>query len=182
MPIGVGNYDMYVKLMTTAPELKGRWKMIPFVGHINSDGVVDRSTGGNISCTVIMKSTKHLDETWNFMKWYLGEDLQTEYANEVEATFGAGSRWSPANVETIKNMAYTDQEIQAILDQWEWYKEAPNVLGGYYTSRYLLTALNKTVLQNKNARTSLEDAVQAINKELERKQEEFHVTSVTTAE
>ena len=66
--------------------------------------------------------------------------------------------------------------MSVILEQWSHFKEANNTLGGYYTHRYLNTALNQTILQGKNARIALEDAVKEINKEMLRKQKEFGIT------
>lgn len=182
MPIGVGSYDLYVKLMTAAPELKGKWKMIPLPGHLNKEtNQVERWSGGNASCVVIMnptkiteETTKQVGDTWKFMSWWLEKQTQTEYGKQIEATFGAGSRWNTANKESLMMMPYTTSEIQSILEQWKWYKEAPNVLGGYYTGRYLLTALNDAVITGENARISLDDAVKEINKELYRKQSEIN--------
>ena len=68
-----------------------------------------------------------------------------------------------------------DEEVANILEQWRWVRESPNVPGGYYTERWLVTALNKTVLQGENPRANLEDAIKEINKELKRKQEEFGI-------
>jgi hypothetical protein len=48
-------------------------------------------------------------------------------------------------------------------------------MGDYYTSRYLVTALNQTVMQGLSGRIALEDAVKEINKEMRRKQAEFGI-------
>ena len=73
-------------------------------------------------------------------------------------------------------MPYTDEEIEIILTMWEDFAETPVVLGGYYTNRYLLTALNQAILQGLDPRVAIEDAVREINKEMKRKQEDFGVT------
>lgn len=39
-----------------------------------------------------------------------------------------------------QTLPYTQDELDVINAQWEWLKESPNAMGGYYTSRYLLTA------------------------------------------
>ncbi len=70
-------------------------------------------------------------------------------------------------------MAYSDEELEVINEQWSYFTETPVVLGGYYTPRYLTTALNQAVLQGSNIRIALEDAVREINKEMKRKQKEF---------
>ena len=52
------------------------------------------------------------------------------------------------------------------------------VLGGYYTTRYIGNAFNSVVVSgNLTVRDALEEAVEAINKELETKQIEYGVIS-----
>ena len=60
-----------------------------------------------------------------------------------------------------------------MLTQWNWYKETPVVLGGYFTVRHVYNAWNKTVLEGEHPRDALEEAVREINKEMRKKQEEF---------
>ncbi len=162
--------------MVAAPELKGKWDMAPIPGHKLSDGSVVRYAGGLGTCSIIISSTEYPEEAWKFIQWWSSDEVQTQYGQEVEATFGVASRWNPANVEALKTLPYTEKEMSVILEQWSHFKEAHNTLGGYYTHRYLNTALNQTILQGKNARIALEDAVKEINKEMLRKQKEFGIT------
>ena len=61
---------------------------------------------------------------------------------------------------------------------WNWATEIPVVLGGYYTTRYIGNAFNNVVVSgNLTVRDALEEAVEAINKELETKQIEYGVIS-----
>ena len=124
---------------------------------------------------IIISSTKHPEEAWQFLQWWASDAVQIEYGREVEATFGVASRWNPANKNAVASLPYTQDELNVIFDQWDWLKESPNTLGGYYTNRYLITALNQTVLQGKNARVALEDAIKEINKEMRRKQAEYKI-------
>ena len=180
MPLGIGDMGFYCKLRYSAPELNGKWAILPVPGHtvMNDEGeiVVDRSNGGAGTCSIIISSTKHPEEAWQFLQWWGSDAVQAEYVREVEATFGVASRWNPANKNAVETLPYTQEELDVIFSQWEWLKESPNTLGGYYTSRYLITALNQTVLQGKNARVALEDAIKEINKEMKRKQKEYKIT------
>ncbi len=179
MPVGIGDLAFYGKLKYSAPELNGKWAILPCPGHTvtNEDGetVVDRSWNSVASCSVIISSTQYPEETWAFLQWWSSDAVQEEYGREVEATFGVASRWNPANKNAVATLPYTLEEIDVIYQQWEWLQESPNVLGGYYTSRYLTTALNQHVLQGVNARIALEDAIREINKEMVRKQEEYRI-------
>lgn len=188
-PIGMADVNFFCQLKYSAPEIADKWAMAPVPGHyvtdekgdivkdVNGDPVIDRSMGGMLTSCIIINNNdqERTMNSWEFMKWWLGADTQTEYANEVEATFGVGSRWQTANKEAISRMPYTDEEIEIIQTVWADFEETPVVLGGYYTNRYLLTALNQAILQGLNPRVALEDAVREINKEMKRKQEDFEV-------
>ncbi len=179
MPVGIADLAFYGKLKYSAPELNGKWEILPVPGHAvtNEAGetVVDRSWNGVASCSIIISSTEYPEETWAFLQWWSSDAVQEEYGREVEATFGVASRWNPANKNAIATLPYTFDELDVIYEQWSWLQESPNVLGGYYTSRYLTTALNQHVLQGVNARVALEDAIKEINKEMLRKQEEYRI-------
>ena len=183
MPIGIGNYDFFVKLATAAPELNGRWKMIPLPGTEREDGTIDRSASGagaqsallgtTAQTAVIMSSTPYKDESWAFLKWWMSEDVQIRFGMEVESLVGVGSRWNSANVAAMEGMAWSEDQLAAIREQWGWLREQPVVLGGYYTQRHLANAWNEAVLLGKNERIALEDATKEIDKELARKREEY---------
>ena len=73
----------------------------------------------------------------------------------------------------LQSLPWPRRDIQSVLKQWEWFKEVPVVLGGYFSARHILNAWNRVVLQGWNIREALEEATYEINKELARKQEEF---------
>lgn len=66
--------------------------------------------------------------------------------------------------------------MNAILEQWRWYKEIPNVPGSYFLERELQNAWNRTVVDGMNYRSSLETAIGEIEREMQRKMQEFGIT------
>ena len=180
MPIGIADMTFYQQLNYSAPELNGKWAMTVIPGHLdNKTGEINRSASGLGTCCIIVKQDdpkkQNYEESWTFLQWWLSDDVQSEYGREVEATFGVASRWNPANMVAVQSLPYSQEELDVINAQWVHLKESPNAMGGYYTSRYLLTALNQTVIQGLSGRIALEDAVKEINKEMRRKQKEFGI-------
>jgi ABC-type glycerol-3-phosphate transport system substrate-binding protein len=175
MPIGIADYWMYVLLSTAARELTGRWEMSPIPGKRMPDGSINRSTGGSGNAVVIFKQSEHPKEAWEFAKWWTSTEVQLQYGVELEALLGVEARWNTANVEALRGMAWPRHDIEAIMEQWQWFKERPVVLGGYYTPRHVANAWNKVVLQGANPRETLEEAIKQINRELRKKQEEFGI-------
>ena len=173
MPIGVADYFVYVQLHTSAPELTGWWEMAPIPGVHRPDGTIDRSAGGAGQVAVIFKQSDQHGEAWEFLKWWTSADIQTRFGEELEALLGVEARWNTANVEALRRLPWPNEDINAILEQWQWFEEQPMVLGGYFTNRHVQNAWNRVVLQGENPREALEIAVEDINTELRRKQREF---------
>ena len=88
---------------------------------------------------------------------------------------GVEAKWNTANVQAFNNLPWPKQDIEAIQTQWEWFREKPVVLGDYFTPRHITNAWNSVVLEGRNHREALEKAVEDINRELIRKQEEFGI-------
>lgn len=175
MPIGVADYSTYVLLSTAAPELSGWWGMKPMPGIRQADGQINRSTGGLAQTGILFEHSSLQKEGWEFLKWWTSADVQVQFGNELESLLGVEARWNTANVEALKQLPWPSQDLNAILEQWNWFKERQVVLGGYYTTRYVYNIWNEIVLNGKNPRESAEDGVLEINKELLKKREEFRL-------
>jgi len=171
MPIGFGDMTTYMQLATAAPEIAGRWGITGIPGKLMEDGSIDftRSGGSETSAVILDNKDLQLKESWDFLKWWMSTEIQLDFGYTIEAEMGTASRWNSANSEAFYGMAWNKEDISIIKENFENIKAIPIVLGGYYTSRYLNTAYNKTAISNQDARASLEDAVDAINEELERR-------------
>lgn len=184
-PVGIANYDMYIQLSTAAPELTGWWEMIPIPGHVQPDGTINRLSGGMTAISagegggalstvgVIFKDARFPDESWELLKWWTSESIQTRFGEELEASIGMEARWNTANMDALRNLPWPRKDVEAILEQWQWLKEQPIVPGGYFTARHYGFAWNKVVLEGVNPREALEKAVKDIDRELRKKREEF---------
>lgn len=174
MPIGVGGYDFYVSLSTAAPELKGRWGIYMLPGTKQADGTIDRSSNGTASTVaMILEDSAHQKESWEFIQWFMSKDVQIEYGTLVEAIIGLGARWNSANLEAFKQLPWSSEEIDVITQQWTFNTEVPIVPGSYATNRYLGFAWTDIVVSGKNIRTTLEEAAESVNREINKKYTEF---------
>jgi ABC-type glycerol-3-phosphate transport system substrate-binding protein len=173
LPIGVSDYFSYVQFHTAAPELASRWEMAPIPGIRKPDGTIDRSAGGAGRAAVLFSQSRRQAEGWQFLKWWTSTEVQVRFGEELEALLGVSARWNTANVEALQSLPWPNKDITAIMAQWEWFREQPIVLGGYFTDRHVQNAWNRVVLQGENPREALEIAVEDIDRELARKQEEF---------
>ena len=176
MPIGIGNYTTYLQLLTSAPELYGRWSIAPVPGTEQADGTVSHAVGTTSSTAgVILSQSDKQEAAWEFLKWWMSEETQTRYGRELEAILGTGARWNTANVEAFFSLPWDTRHAEIIRAQMESAQEQLIVPGGYFTGRHIINAWNSVVVNNENVRDMLEKAVKDINKELANKRREFGI-------
>lgn len=181
IPIGISDMNDYMRLLVAAPELTNRWGIAPIPGRVGMDGEVNRwvsavGANGASSTSVMMfekTSLKKREAAWSFVQWYLSEEVQTEFGMNMEQFYGEAFRWNSANIRAFANMPWKQDDLEAMLAQWPWIKEVPNVPGGYMTSRELGFAWNRATINLQPPRVALDQAVKQINRELARKQLEF---------
>lgn len=172
MPVGVVDYTLYMTVKAAASDLAGKWGIALIPGHENADGSIDRSHGTlSAECGMIMKQSKHPQEAWQLLRWWVSEETQAEYANRVESLLGQSARWVTANWNAFVNLSWDADEIGTIERSFDSAKQVPVVLGGYYVSRHITNALNRIIVSGINTRDSLETAVEDINRELQRRRE-----------
>ena len=178
MPLGVGDFNMYMQLSVAAPEIAGKWGIAPLPGVMKEDGTIDRTAGAiTDKGDLIMKQSDKPEESWKFLKWWSSAEVQTQFAKEVEALMGAEARWNTANKEAFLSLSWSDEDMAVLEEQWKWARETPTVLGGYFTSRHMTNAWTTVVISGGDVREALEQAVKDINRELRMKQEEYGVMS-----
>nr|WP_051620262.1 extracellular solute-binding protein [Paenibacillus sp. UNC451MF] len=173
MPIGFADYNMYIQLSAAAPELNGSWGIAQIPGTMQPDGSISRWSGGGQTSGVIFNKSNKKDQAWQFMKWWASADTQERYGSDLEAFNGVAFRWNTANVEAFSKLPWKREDANVILEQWKWYKDMPNLPGGYFVGREINNAWNRAVVDGMNYRSSLETTVLDINRELRRKQQEF---------
>ncbi len=173
MPLAIATYTEFARLQTAAPEIAGKWEMIPIPGVERKDGSIDRSQAGAGTACVIVSKTKQPKKSWDFLKWYCSSEAQARYAKDVEAQMGVLARVPLANTNALNQQAWTGNQLENIITQREDVREIPEVLGGYYLIRGLDNAFREVVYDGKNDRESLRIYNRQINDEISRKRKEF---------
>ena len=175
-PIGIAGYTEYVQLLTSAPELYGRWGIGLVPGILQEDGGINRSTGSiSKTANIILEQSDKQEAAWKFLKWWMSEETQVSYGRQLEAIIGESARWNTANVDAFFRLPWKTEDKEVIRETLANAQEQYIVPGGYFTSRHLINAWNSVVVNNENARDMLEQAVKDINKELKNKLEEFRL-------
>lgn len=172
LPIGISNFKTYVQMQIAAPELMGAWKIAPAPG-VRKDGETVRWHPGSAQVSMIFKETEHPDEAWEFMKWWLSDETQVRFANQLQTLYGKEFLYNTANLDAFEQLAWPEEDKAVIKEQWRWLLEVPKTPGGYMIERELSNIWNKVVLDGDNIRSTVEESVIEINKEIARKMEEL---------
>lgn len=173
LPIGTANYSMYNMLMNAAPELADKWGIALYPGITDENGEVQRWTSGAEQSCFIFSTTNMPDESWLFLDWWMSEETQTEFAYTLQSTLGNEYMWNSANVNAFLNSPWPTEHKQVIAEQMNWIYETPRNPGSYMVERELSNAVNAVALEGQNLRAALDEAIKRIDRELERKLEEF---------
>ena len=173
MPIVLADYTFYNSLVLAAPEIDGAWDMIPIPGTVQEDGTISRATSSSGSACMVFANTDDPDASWEFLKWWTSAETQVMYGRELETIQGASARWPTANLEAMEQLGWSSAASRALKTQWEYVVGIPEVPGGYYVGRTISNAIKSTINMGENARESILDAIEDINKEIISKRKEF---------
>jgi ABC-type glycerol-3-phosphate transport system substrate-binding protein len=183
MPMGIAYYDAYNTLSVFAPELRGKWSFYPIPGlrkvdPITNEEYIDRTGTAVGSGVVLMKqnairSEQKRNDSWEFMKWWTSTDVQVRFGREMEGILGAAARHTSANMAALEQLAWPVKDYEKLSAQWETIQTMPQVAGSYISGREVENAFRQTINNNVNARETLYDYVLLINREIERKRQEF---------
>lgn len=181
-PIGVAPYITYTQLQVFASEIKGLWSFGPIPGKVQPDGSIDNTYVTATTQTMMLEGTKDKDAAWEFMKWWVDENTQLQYATTTEGIMGPAARYPSANVAVLKQLPWTVKEVESLEEQFEATKGVPEVPGAYMTSRMVDYAFKNVVTGGQNPREALYLNAKNINKELNKKRTEFNLSTLENNE
>ncbi|WP_274365161.1 extracellular solute-binding protein [Paenibacillus thermotolerans] len=172
MPIGISDFATYIQLRTAAPEIANWWSIALHPG-VEKNGEVARWAPGGGQTGMIFDSSDRKEEGWSFLKWWMSTNVQIEYANMLQTTFGETYMWNTANLNAFEQLPWPEEDKKVILEQIKWMREPSRVPGAYMVEREISNVWNKVVFDGDNPRTTIDDSVIKTNREIKRKMEEF---------
>lgn len=175
-PIGISDFGNYNMISNAAPEIDGSWGVALIPGIANEAGEVMRYSSAGAESTFLFESTPEREQqAWEFVKWWSSADVQAEFGQRLQITYGDEYYWNTANAEAFAQLPWDSDDKEVILEQLEWTLEAPRALASYMVERELSDAYNLVVLGAKSStvREALDNAQKNIKRETQRKLEEF---------
>lgn len=173
VPIGVSNFETYIKLVTAAPELDGLWAIDLYPATVLADGTQNRYATGSAQTSLMFANTDKPHEGWAFLKWWMSTETQVEFQERLILNYGREYLWNSANLQAFAELPIPQAHKAVILEQWQWLQEPIRLPGSYMQERELSNVWNRIVFEGANPRVAIDNAVITINREIARKMEEF---------
>ena len=173
MPIGFEQYTFQNQLSVAAPELDGMWGIAPLPGLRQEDGTVNRTVIGATSGIIMFQKADEKKAAWEYLKWFTSTDVQSQYAKEIEALMGEAARHPSANIEAMKSLPWDSKTEEILLEQWSHLEMVQQTPVNYYVSRNITNIFRNVVYYNKVPREVLASYNRDINREIQRRREEF---------
>jgi ABC-type glycerol-3-phosphate transport system substrate-binding protein len=174
LPIGIIDFNTYMQLKFAAPELVGQWELAPYPGTVDEEtGEVVRWYIGNGTGGVIFEASDDVEGSWEFMKWWMSTQTQTQFAYDIQATYGPEFLWLSGNLEAIQASPIDYDDKQVILEQITWLRDVPRTPGQYMLERGLSDIWNQVTFESESVRVAVDEQIIIINREIEKKMIEF---------
>ncbi|MCL2266983.1 MAG: hypothetical protein FWC17_04365, partial [Treponema sp.] len=179
MPLAFADYSWFNTLEIFAPEIRGLWGFARMPGYKRADGVIDRSVStGTLAAMIFSNSTKQ-DQSWEFLKWWVGSSTQLRFGRELESLMGSAARYPTANYVAFRQLPWGAEQMAVLDEQRSWAVGVPEVPGGYFVSRHIINAARRIINKKDDERFSADvretmlDYSLTINNELIKKRKEF---------
>lgn len=174
IPLGVADFATYNLMTNAAPELKDSWKIALVPGVEQEDGTINRTVCGCAESSVIFKSDSAREQqAWEFVKWWSSTETQAKFGQTLQVIYGDTYMWATANMEAFLQLPWNTQDKLIIREQMSHVVDIARVPGTYLLEREMSNAFNDIVVDGKSAQARIDKAVKTINREIERKLEEF---------
>lgn len=173
MPIGVAPFTVYTQLKATAPEIDGRWTVVPIPGVRRDDGSISTLSAGSGTGCAITTLAKKPENAWKFLKWWTSAPTQLQYSNNLESVIGALGRVSTSNTEAFMAMDWDASMLDDIMAQRANTVQVPEAPGSYYTARGIDQAFWGVVEQGQAPTDLLTRWGEEVNNEMRRKRAEY---------
>lgn len=172
LPVGIADFSTYLLLKNAAPEIIGKWDIAPYPG-IETNGEISRYYIANGTGGIITAESDYAAESWEFLKWWMSEEIQTQFAFQLQSTYGINYVWLSANLAAVENSPLDQDDKEVILEQVPWLRDVPRTPGQYMLERSISDIWNKAVFDGVPTGVAIDRYTIIIDREIRRKMIEF---------
>jgi ABC-type glycerol-3-phosphate transport system substrate-binding protein len=172
LPIGISDFGTYLLIKNAAPELSGLWEIAPYPS-VTVNGEENRHYIANGTAGLILSSTTQPDDSWSFLKWWMSVDTQSQFAFNLQSTYGPTYAWLSGNIDAFRNSPFPEKDKAIILDQVRWLVDVPRTPGQYMLERSLSDVWNTAVYDGTPTGIAVDRYTIVIDREIRKKMIEF---------
>lgn len=172
-PIGIGTFADYIKMLYAAPEIADDWAISTVPGFADQSGKIHNQMPTAERAVVLFESSTKKEASWDFVKWWLSDDTQIEYATTLQAKFGSVFVWNSANRNAFAKLAIPEKDKGIVIEQWESAQNIRQTPANYMLERTLSNAWYDVVQKHISVRSALNSAAADIEQEFMIKLREF---------
>ena len=175
LPIGFADFNSYNLILNAAPEIANSWgiALIPGVEDEETGEILRYMSGGAESTVMFESNDEREQQAWEFMSWWSSAEVQAEFGQMLQIMYGDEYIWPTANLEAFAMLPFPTSDKEIVLEQASYILEPPRLLGSYMLEREMSNAFNNVVVDGENLRSRIDDVVKTVNRETNRKLEEF---------
>lgn len=173
VPMGISPYTLITQLEVAAPEIAGRWTVVPLPATVGAKGERNFTSSASGTGCAITKLSENPEKAWAFLKWWVSGDVQSAYSNNLESLLGPLGRVSTASNSAFDGLGWSSDLVPAIVSQKENIINFPQLPGGYYVARGIDQAYWNVVEQNANPTDVMLEWGEIVNQEMLRKKAEY---------
>jgi len=173
MPIGIQNYTTYNQMILFATEIAGLWEMVPIPGIEDANGNINNVSVAGVGSIVLMDGCRDLESSWDLMDWWVDDQFQVDYSNELVAVMGPAAKNATANREALEELPWSSAEYENLDLQMNNLTAITAYPGSYIIGRYTNFAFLDAYNDLADPVDSLLNYINTINKEVNRKRKEF---------
>ncbi|TNF08510.1 MAG: extracellular solute-binding protein [Bacillota bacterium] len=172
LPIGIADFATYLLIKNAAPELAGLWELAPYP-KMTVEGIDNRYYIANGTAGVILRSTDQPDDSWEFLKWWMSEDVQANFAFNLQSTYGPTYTWLSGNIRAFEASPFPEKDREIILEQIKWLVDVPRTPGQYMLERSISDVWNTAIYDGTPTGIAVDRYTILIDREIRRKMIEF---------
>ena len=140
---------------------------------MRSDGFLSHSIYNGPLPIGIFKNSKYQKEGWEFIKWFMQDEVQAEYGRRVMQVMPSGFFFS-ANMNVASKIDYFPEDHVKVMYEQSYHSMAPRYgLGSVVSQRHVTNAAMSVILQGTDPEKALLEAHDLVQAEMKRKQVEF---------
>jgi ABC-type glycerol-3-phosphate transport system substrate-binding protein len=115
------------------------------------------------------------NNSWEFLKWWVSTETQVRFGREIESVLGSSARYTTANTEALKQLAWSGDQLKVLEEQMAKTVGFREIAGGYSTTRHMTNAIRRVINNKEDARETLLTYARTINEEIKVKRREFNL-------